>query len=151
MDVTLGEELLRPTDIYVPEAMEILESVNGVKALINITSDGLLNLTRVEADVGFEIERLIEPHPIFSLIQRYAAVSDSEMFEVFNMGIGFCYVVDPAAVDQTLSILKKYGRHAQQIGHAVADPNKVVRVPQRNLVGRHKTFIIDERDARRAG
>ena len=45
---TLGEELLRPTDIYVPEAMEILESVAGVKALINITSDGLLNLTRVD-------------------------------------------------------------------------------------------------------
>src|SRR5438046_1572159 len=42
--VTLGEELLRPTDIYVPEAMEILAKVSGVKALINITSDGLLNL-----------------------------------------------------------------------------------------------------------
>jgi phosphoribosylformylglycinamidine cyclo-ligase len=140
LDMTLGEELLRPTDIYVPEAMEILGSVGGVKALINITSDGLLNLTRVDAPVGFEIDRLIEPHPIFPLIQRFAGVADSEMYEVFNMGIGFCYVVAPASADLVLSILKRHGRHAQRIGHAVADSDKKVRIPQRGLVGRHKSF-----------
>jgi phosphoribosylformylglycinamidine cyclo-ligase len=137
---TLGEELLRPTDIYVPEAMEILESAGGVKALINITSDGLLNLTRVDSPVGFEIDQLIEPHPIFALIQRFAGVADSEMHEVFNMGIGFCYVVAPASADLVLSILKKHGRHAQKIGHAVADSEKKVRIPQRSLIGRHKSF-----------
>lgn len=138
--VTIGEELLRPTDIYVPEAMEILETVPGVKALINITSDGLLNLARVDAEVGFEIEALIEPHPVFALIQRLAKVDDSEMFEVFNMGIGFCYVVDPAAADLTLSILRRHGRQAQRIGHAVADADKRVFVRQRDLLGRHKSF-----------
>jgi phosphoribosylformylglycinamidine cyclo-ligase len=137
---TLGEELLRPTDIYVPEAMEILESVPGVKALINITSDGLLNLTRVDSAVGFEIDRLIEPQPVFGLIKKLAGVADGEMYEVFNMGIGFCYVVDPAAADPVLAILKKHGRTAQRIGHAVADPEKRVRIPQRNLVGQHKSF-----------
>ena len=59
LQTTLGEELLRPTDIYVREAMEILKEVKGVKALVNITSDGLLNLARVEAKVGFEIDQLI--------------------------------------------------------------------------------------------
>jgi phosphoribosylformylglycinamidine cyclo-ligase len=59
LEVTIGEELLRPTHIYVPEAMDILGNVAGVKALINITSDGLLNLTRVDSPVGFEIDRLI--------------------------------------------------------------------------------------------
>lgn len=142
LQVTLGEELLCPTDIYVPEAMEILQSVKGVKALINITGDGLLNLARVHADVGFEIENLIEPQPIFALIQHYADVPDNEMFETFNMGVGFCYVVDPAGAEQTIAILKKHGRHAQPIGHAVADSEKLVRVPQRRLVGRHKTFTI---------
>jgi phosphoribosylformylglycinamidine cyclo-ligase len=145
LGTTLGEELLRPTHIYVPEALEILETVKGVKALINITSDGLLNLTRVEADVGFEIDHLIEPQPIFSLIQRFGDVAVSEMFEVFNMGIGFCYIVDPAAADLTLSILRKHGREAQPIGHAVADPEKNVRIPERKLTGRHKSFRIDER------
>jgi hypothetical protein len=56
----------------------------------------------VAAPVGYEIDRLIEPHPIFPLIQRHAQVDDSEMFEVFNMGLGFCYVVDPASAERTL-------------------------------------------------
>jgi phosphoribosylformylglycinamidine cyclo-ligase len=137
---TLGEELLRPTDIYVREAMDILGSVEGVKALINITGDGLMNLARVEAKVGFEIDRLIEPHPIFALIQRHAGVDDAEMFEVFNMGIGFCYVVSPGDVAATISILKRHGRQAQAIGYAVADDQKQVRIRERNLIGRHKTF-----------
>jgi phosphoribosylformylglycinamidine cyclo-ligase len=131
--------------------MEILERVAGVKALINITSDGLLNLTRVHADVGYEIDSLIEPQPLFALIQRYAGVPDSQMYEVFNMGIGFCYVVDPAAADLTLSILRQHGRQAQRIGHAVADRDKTVRIPQRNLVGRHKTFSTAQEAAQKAG
>ena len=148
---TLGEELLRPTDIYVPEALEILERVRGIKALANITSDGLLNLTRVAAPVGYEIDHLIEPHPIFALIQQHAKVDDGEMFEVFNMGIGFCYVVDPADEALTLSILEKHGRVAQRIGHAVADPEKIVRIRERNLAGQHKKFWRDDHTARRAG
>ena len=75
-----------------------------------------------------------------ALIQRFAGVAASEMYEVFNMGIGFCYVVDPAAADLVLAILKKHGRTAQRIGHAVVDPEKKVRIPERNLVGQHKSF-----------
>lgn len=151
LSLTLGEELLRPTDIYVPEAMEILERVKGVKALINITSDGLLNLARVEAKVGFEIDRLIEPHPIFGLIQQLAGVEDAEMFEVFNMGIGFCYVVDPGDVAATIAILERHGRQAQPIGYAVADPDRRVRIHQRKLIGHHKTFRPEGQTARKVG
>ncbi len=140
LDVTLGEELLKPTDIYVPEALEIFARVPNVKALANMTSDGLLNLVRVDAPVGFVIDRLIEPQPIFSLIQSHARVDDAEMYEVFNMGIGFCYVVAPDDADLTLSILKAHGRTAQVIGHAVADADKKVRIPQRRLVGQGKKF-----------
>jgi phosphoribosylformylglycinamidine cyclo-ligase len=151
LGTTLGEELLRPTAIYVPEAMEILQTVEGVKALINITSDGLLNLTRVAAEVGYVIDRLIEPQPIFPFIQRHGDVDESEMFEVFNMGVGFCYVVDPAAAERTIAILQRHGRFAQRIGYAVADREKMVRIPQRNLVGRHKRFWKEGRAVRRAG
>ena len=151
LGATLGEELLRPTDIYVREAMEILQRVKGVKALINITSDGLLNLARVKAKMGFEIDHLIEPHPIFTLIQRHANVDDSEMYEVFNMGIGFCYVVDPDDAAVTISILESYGRKAQLIGYAVPDPDRQVHIRERKLVGHHKTFRNEDRAARKVG
>jgi phosphoribosylformylglycinamidine cyclo-ligase len=151
LSVPLGEELLRPTDIYVREALEILGAVAGVKALINITGDGLLNLCRVAAPVGFELDALFDPHPIFGLIQRHAKVDDAEMFEVFNMGIGFCYVVDPADAERTLAILKQHGRVAQRIGTAVSDPQKIVRIPARGLAGQHKRFWREDRGARRVG
>jgi phosphoribosylformylglycinamidine cyclo-ligase len=150
LDVTIGEELLKPTHIYVPEALEILREVSGVKALINITGDGLLNLVRVAADVGFEIDRPTEPPPLFGLIQRLAKVDDSEMYEVFNMGTGFCYVVSPTAADATISILRKHGRQAQRIGFATADRNKTVRIPGRSLAGRHKRFWSEARTGGRA-
>ena len=101
--------------------------------------------------MGFQIDRLIESHPIFSLIQYHANVADPMMFEVFNMGIGFCYVVAPAAADQTISILKSYGRDAKRIGYAISDPEKRVRILERNLVGRHKMFQHEGRRIRKAG
>ena len=90
--------------------------------------------------MGFVIDAPIEPDPIFPLIQRLANVDDAEMFEVYNMGIGFCYVVDPKGADATLAILKQHGRHAQRIGFAVADAGKRIRVPGRALVGQGKKF-----------
>jgi len=137
----LGEELLRPTFIYVPEVLEILDQVKSVKALVHITGDGLLNLPRVEAEVGFVLDDLPPPPPIFDLIERHGGVSPAEMFEVYNMGVGFCVVVPEADVAVTLAILTRHGRQAGVIGHAVADPSRSVTLPQHKLVGRGKRFM----------
>jgi phosphoribosylaminoimidazole (AIR) synthetase len=67
------------------------------------------------------------------------------------MGVGFCYVVDPADVEATLAILARHGRSAQVIGHAVDDAEKSVRIPARGLIGRHKRFWRDDAPARRTG
>src|SRR3972149_6942002 len=57
----VGEELLRPTTIYVRFAKELLASAVDVKALAHITSDGFLNLARVAADGSFALGRLPAP------------------------------------------------------------------------------------------
>jgi phosphoribosylformylglycinamidine cyclo-ligase len=137
---TLGEELLRPTLIYVPEILDILDQVSSVKALIHITGDGLLNLPRVDAEIGFVIDALPEPPPLFALIEQLGGISRAEMFEVYNMGIGFCVLVAPEDVDRTLAILARHQRRATVIGRAVADPTKAVWLPGEGLVGRGKRF-----------
>jgi phosphoribosylformylglycinamidine cyclo-ligase len=137
---TLGEELLRPTYIYVPEVLQILDEVESVKALIHITGDGLLNLPRVDAPVGFVLDSLPPPPPIFELIERLGGVARAEMFEVYNMGIGFCIIVAEADVGAALAILARHRRQASVIGRAIADPNKSVQLPQHNLVGQGKRF-----------
>jgi phosphoribosylformylglycinamidine cyclo-ligase len=137
----LGEELLRPTLIYVREVMEILRQVSNVKALVNITGDGLLNLNRVEnRRAGFVIDEMPETPAIFKMIQQYGNVSTAEMFEVYNMGVGFCIVVDETDVGAVLSILERFNRKAWVIGKVIEDPTKGVYLPRQGLSGHKKRF-----------
>ena len=136
----LGEELLRPTCIYVPEILEILNKLTSVKALIHITGDGFLNLPRVAAEIGFIIDDLPPPPPIFGLIEEHSGVERAEMYEVYNMGIGFCVILAEQDADAALAILKRYGRDARIIGYAVADRTKSVYLPQQRLIGTGKRF-----------
>jgi phosphoribosylformylglycinamidine cyclo-ligase len=107
---------------------------------MHITGDGLLNLPRIDAEIGFVIDDLPPPPPLFGLIEKLGGVSRAEMFEVYNMGIGFCVVVTPTDADRTLGILKHHGRDASVIGHAVADKTKSVRLPREKLIGTGKKF-----------
>lgn len=138
--IPLGEELLRPTPIYVPEILDLIEQVPTVKALINITGDGLLNLSRVDAEVGFVIGDLPPTPPIFELIQRLGGISTTEMFQVYNMGIGFCVLAAEKERDLVLSILNRHGRRAQVIGRVVEDESKGVYLPRQKLIGHGKAF-----------
>jgi phosphoribosylformylglycinamidine cyclo-ligase len=140
LGTTLGDELLRPTLIYVPEILDIIQQVPTIKALINITGDGLLNLPRVAAKVGFEINDLPATPPIFRLIQQHGAVANAEMFEVYNMGVGFCVLVSEKDADTTLLILRRHARRARVIGRVIADDSKGVYLPDQRLTGHGKTF-----------
>ena len=140
LGVSLGEELLRPTLIYAPEILDVINGIPNVKALINITGDGLLNLPRAEAVVGFEIDNIPSSPSIFRLIQQRGAVSNAEMFEVYNMGIGFCVLVAEEDRDAALSILRRHGRRAQVIGRVIEDTTKGVYLPRQRLVGHGKKF-----------
>ena len=136
---SVGEELLEPTRIYVREVLDVLRSGAAVKAMAHITSDGLTNLLRVQAPVGYALETLPEPQPIFRLLQELGEVSDAEMFQVYNMGVGFCLVVAPPDADRALAILRGHGREAAVLGRAVADPARRVRLPN-GLVGQGNDF-----------
>jgi phosphoribosylformylglycinamidine cyclo-ligase len=140
LDGDLGTELLRPTHIYVKETLELLDRVPSVKAFAHITSDGLLNLTRVKADVGYVIDALPPVPPIFSIIQRLGEVDITEMFAVFNMGIGFCAVVAETDADLAVAILGGKGKGACRIGYATSDAKRRVTLAQYGLVGQGKHF-----------
>ncbi len=138
---TIGEELLQPTTIYVRPVMEMLNSGAHIKALIHITSDGFLNLTRAEAQVGYIIDYFPEPQPIFSIIQSYGNISDEEMFRVYNMGIGFCIIVPEEDADGVLNIAKKHGIQSYIIGHTTEDPERNVIIKPKSLIGKDNKFF----------
>lgn len=138
---TLGEELLEPTRIYVSEVMGLINSGINIKALVHITSDGFLNLTRVESKVGYVIDELPGPNPIFKLIQEAGNIDDAEMFRVFNMGIGFCAVIDSSDADQAIRILREQNIEAMKIGYATDDARRRVHISPYKLMGEGSTFV----------
>lgn len=141
---TLGEELLEPTVIYVPEVVDALARSLNIKGLAHITSDGLLNLLRLDTashPVGYEIDRLPPIPPIFSLIQRLGHIPDHEMFQVFNMGIGFCVVITESDAESFVEIVTQHGREALRIGRVVNDLEHKVVLRPRGLVGRGNQFF----------
>jgi phosphoribosylformylglycinamidine cyclo-ligase len=123
----LGDVLLEPTEIYVKPVVELLRSDLEIRGLAHITSGGLDNLLRLEADVGYEIDDPLPVPPIFRLIQELADVGDDEMHEVFNMGCGFCVVVAASDQEEALKKLRRHYSDAKVIGRATAEAGHVVR------------------------
>ena len=137
---TLGEELLRPTRIYVRPILDALAQTQDIVGLAHISGDGFLNLLRLKTACGFELSDLPEVPPIFRLIQERGSIALEEMYKVFNMGVGFCAVTRPEAAGIVLEAAERHGFAAQVIGHARKDLAGQVLLPKDGLVGRGKGF-----------
>ncbi len=124
----LGDVLLEPTEIYVKPVLELLRSEVEVHGLAHITSGGLDNLLRLAAEVGYEIDSPLPVQPIFELIRERGGVSEEEMYDVFNMGCGFCVVVPAEREQEALAMLRAHHPTTQRVGHAVAGEKMVRRL-----------------------
>ncbi len=132
---TVGDALLAPTVIYVRATRDLLASGLDVRGLAHITGDGLLNLLRLEADVGYRIDAPLPVPPIFGLIADRSSAPPAEMHEVFNMGCGFCVVVPAGQAGDAVALLAERHPGAAVIG-SVTDRAGLVEVPGDGLAGR---------------
>jgi phosphoribosylformylglycinamidine cyclo-ligase len=123
----LGEILLEPTEIYVRAVLDLLASEVEVRGLAHITGDGLNNLSRLAAPVGYAIDDPLPVPPVFDLIRELGGVDEDEMYEVFNMGCGFACVV--AAADEAVASGVLAGHHAgaRRIGTVTERAGEVER------------------------
>ena len=115
---TIGETLLTPTRIYV-KPMLALQKTLHVKAVSHITGGGFYeNIPRMLPDgCKAVIERTQVPvPPIFDLIARTGDISERDMFNTFNMGIGMAFVVDRNDADRALETLAGFEEQAWVIG-----------------------------------
>jgi phosphoribosylformylglycinamidine cyclo-ligase len=123
----LGDVLLEPTEIYVKAVLELLDAAE-VRGLAHITSGGLGNLLRLAADVAYEIDDPLPVPPVFELIQERGGAGDAEMYDVFNMGCGFCVVVPATDEAAALEVLRRHYAEAKRIGAATGGPRQVRRL-----------------------
>ena len=123
----LGEALLEPTEIYVRAVLELLGSGLDVRGLAHITGDGLNNLLRLAAPVGYEIDDPVVVPPIFELIAELGGIADGELYEAFNMGLGFCCVVAASDVSAALELLGAHYPGAKRVGRATDNAGEIAR------------------------
>ena len=124
---SIGETLLTPTKIYVKPVLALLEQVK-VRAISHITGGGFYeNIPRSLPDgFGAKIDRsAVRILPIFELIQKRGNISERDMFNTFNMGVGMSIVVPKDEADKALAILKDNGEDAYIIGEIVESENKI--------------------------
>ncbi len=139
---TLGEELLEPTRIYVKPVFDMLESGIDLKAMVHITSGGYGNLNRVEAEnIRFVIDAPPPVPPVFRLVQDRGEVSDAEMHEVFNMGVGFCLIVESTKdAEAVTAVAREHEVDCRVIGQVEPCHGKEVTLPSLDLICRGQKF-----------
>ncbi|MBI5416470.1 phosphoribosylformylglycinamidine cyclo-ligase [Candidatus Poribacteria bacterium] len=118
---SLGEELLRPTRIYVRVINKLIEKFS-IKAIAHITGGGLKeNIPRIlPSNKKVVIEKDMMPVlPIFKILQSIGEIPEQEMFRTFNMGIGMTLIVDPEEADPIIKNLKQNGEEAYIIGEVL--------------------------------
>ena len=124
---TLGEELLTPTKIYVKAIKHLLNKEIDIKGMSHITGGGFYeNLPRMLKDgLGVEINVNSFPRPeIFNLIMKTGNIEEKEMYNVFNMGLGFVMAVDAKDVEVVLNELASVNEPAYVVGK-VTDSGEV--------------------------
>ncbi len=127
---SLGETLLVPTRIYVKAVLAVLEKVT-VKGISHITGGGFYeNMPRsIPKGLGVKIEKsAVKVPPIFSLIQKRGNISEHDMFNTFNMGVGMGVVVAREDAEKAVSIFKENGENAYVLGEIVRSDDGVVLV-----------------------
>lgn len=115
---SLGDTLLTPTKIYVKPVLKLLEEVT-VKGISHITGGGFYeNIPRSIPDgLCAEIRREdVRVLPIFDLIAGTGNISEHDMFNTFNMGVGMSIVVSEEDAEKALHILQEQGEEAYLLG-----------------------------------
>ena len=125
---SLGEALLTPTRIYVKPVLDLISKL-PVKGISHITGGGFYeNIPRMLPDgVSAKINKDSVPVlPIFSLIQKEGNISEHDMFNTFNMGIGMAIAVDKENAEKAVDILEQNGEKAYIIGETVKSDDGVI-------------------------
>jgi len=135
LSCSIGEELLKPTYIYVRPTLEALRNLD-VHGVAHITGGAFTKLRRFEdyVKVGFKLDALPEPPGVFKAIMRLGKVAWEEMYRTFNMGVGLCLMVPSEAVDDVITLYERHGFKAWRVGEVVKEPGVWVKPPGHRLI-----------------
>ena len=125
LDTSLGEELLKPTKIYVKEILALLEKIE-INGLSHITGGGFYeNIPRMIPDglcAKIDVRNIPLPK-IFSLLEKWGELDKKDMYETFNMGVGLVFAVDKKDIEKVKEIIDE--NELLDLGEVVENDEKI--------------------------
>lgn len=118
---TLGEELLRPTKIYVKPILNVLKNFE-INGMAHITGGGFIeNIPRMLPEgIGAEIDYGSWPiQPVFDLLEEIGELKREEMFNIFNMGIGMVLAIKEENLHDIINLLEESDEKVFIIGRTI--------------------------------
>ena len=125
---SIGETLLTPTKIYVKPVLALTEKIR-VKGISHITGGGFYeNIPRsIPKGLGAKIDRSkIKVLPIFDLLAKTGGISERDMFNTFNMGVGMSIIVAAGDAEESLRILEENGEQPYIIGEIIRSEESII-------------------------
>jgi len=136
----VGEALLSPTRLFSPIAAAVLREVgDDVHGMVHNTGGGQTKCLRVGGGVKYVKDNLPEPDPIFHLIQRESGVEWREMYQDFNMGVGFEFIVAPECIEAARSVAEGFGLGVHLVGRC----EKTGGANKLEIRGPHGDFLYE--------
>jgi phosphoribosylformylglycinamidine cyclo-ligase len=123
LTMTVGQALTSPTRIFAPIIFKVLDELgSSITGLIHNTGGGQTKCLRLGRGIRYVKRDLPEPDPIFLLIKKESNESWRNMFQDFNMGVGFEVVLEGKKVGPVLDIIDSFGVEAKVIGEIEPGP-----------------------------
>lgn len=115
---TIGEELLTPTKIYVKPLLKLIDEI-GIHTVSHITGGGFIeNVPRMLPDGLCAVIKkgTWDILPVFDMMQKKAKLTERDMYNTFNMGLGMIVAVDAEKADEAVKCLNAAGEKAFIVG-----------------------------------
>lgn len=140
--ILYGEALLTKTNIYAKLVQDLLDNNIDIHYISNITGHGMRKVMRARGNFRYIIEHLFDPQEIFLFIQKYANLSDTEIYQTYNMGQDYVLFLPEKHVKKAQAIIKKNKFESLEAGYIEKGKREVIISPK------HITYHGDTLDLR---
>lgn len=139
--VMYGEALLQKTNIYA-KLLEDLQRQNiEIHYISNITGHGLRKIMRGRGNFTYVIEKIFEPQVVFGFIKHHAHLTDTDMYQTYNMGQDYAIFLPEKSVAKAQAIVKKHKFQSLEAGFLKRGERKVIITPK-NIVFSGETLNL---------
>lgn len=136
-----GESILTKTNIYAKTVADLLDANIDIHYISNITGHGLRKVMRARGNFTYVIEKIFAPQEVFTFIQKQANLTETEVYDTYNMGQDYAIFVPAKDVEKAQNIISKNKFESIDAGYLEKGPRRVI-IKQKNITFKAETLDL---------